>query len=249
MNKALIGNKEEEKFTQILNQKTTFWDKLPYNPTTTFAIHINTHKYGEINETKVPAKADIYFATGFVDNDFLQQNNFYLNESNVEQFNLKAIENSGLSIKLANSDYTILKISPSTFSKIFGSTLLGAGASIYCIKDFHKNTDVLKGWLINDNEFKDYFKTALGVENFELNDAAILSKIKTYCNKQIYKCVVEDKTISEFVFKGVGNFDEPYTAHWLIENDELIENYYIPFNVTTGSGRSKGIFTIVFKPK
>lgn len=47
---------------------------------------------------------------------------------------------------------------------------------------------------------------------------------------------------------GIGNFEEPYTAPWLIEDDSLKPNYEIPFNVTTGSGRSKGIFTIVLKP-
>jgi len=172
-----------------------------------------------------------------------------LNEDNADQFNLVPIEKSGLSIKLAYSEYTILKISPSTFSKVFGSTILGAGASIYCRKDFQKNIDVLNGWSVDENEFKTYFKNVLRIDNFELNNSIILSKIKTHCNNEIHSSVVESNLISDFVFKGVGNFDEPYTAHWLIENNKLIENYHIPFNVTTGSGRSKGIFTIVFKPK
>jgi hypothetical protein len=60
---------------------------------------------------------------------------------------------------------------------------------------------------------------------------------------------LESREISDLVFKGIGNFEEPFTAHWIIENDEVKENYYVPFSVTTGSGRSKGIFTVVLKPK
>jgi len=32
-------------------------------------------------------------------------------------------------------------------------------------------------------------------------------------------------------------------------NNTLKKNYFIPFNITTGSGRSKQIYTIVLKPK
>ena len=48
---------------------------------------------------------------------------------------------------------------------------------------------------------------------------------------------------------GIGNFDEPYTAKYLIENDKIKKNHYLPFTITTGSGRSKGKYTIVLKPK
>ena len=76
-----------------------------------------------------------------------------------------------------------------------------------------------------------------------------MSRIKSYSNKEIEKIIIQDKVVSDLIFKGIGNFEEPYTAHWIIENDELKENYYIPFTITTGSGRSKNIFTVVLKPK
>ena len=61
--------------------------------------------------------------------------------------------------------------------------------------------------------------------------------------------ILDNNLLSDFIFKGIGNFDEPYTATYLYEHGELKENYYIPFKITTGSGRSRGDYTIVLKPE
>lgn len=251
MNKAIIGNKEEVLYTRLLNKKTEFWNVLGYAKANTFAIHVNSKKYGKINDAKVSAKADIFFATGNVDSGYLFQNNYYLDENDCNKFGLQPIAKSGLSIKLSNSKYTITKISPSTFKKIFNDNILGAGASIYCKseKEFAKNPKVLLGWGIDKSAFISFFKQNLKVAHISLENKELLSKIKSYSNGQISRLILGDKTISDFIFKGIGNFEEPYTAHWIIENEILKPNYYIPFSITTGSGRSKGIYTIVLKPK
>ena len=248
MNKALEGNYEEIVITKKLNSKTIFWEKLPYDKNNTYAIHVITKKFGKINNEKIQPKADVFFASGKVDLDFLVKNEFYLNESDLEVLNLKPIPFSGLSIKLSNSHYTITKISPNTFLKIFKSNILGAGASIYSTQDFEKNIEILKGWGVMKNDFDNYFKNQLNIENINLFNKEILSQIKSYSNHEIEKIITNNIEISELIFKGIGNFDEPFTAHWILENNILKKNYYIPFKITTGSGRSKNIFTIVLKP-
>ena len=251
MNKAKEGNNQEILITKILNQKKRYWDNLPYDKDNTFAIHITSKKYGLINQEKIQPKADVYFAKGNVEIDFLVKNDFYLNESHLEMFSLTPIKSSGLSIKLPNSDYTIIKISPNTFKKIFKNNILGAGASIYCKnkEEFKKNESVIKGWLVELSDFENFFSQKLNINRVDLYDKEIMSRIKSYSNKEIEKIIIQDKVVSDLIFKGIGNFEEPYTAHWIIENDELKENYYIPFTITTGSGRSKNIFTVVLKPK
>ena len=251
MNKAIKGNQQEIVYTKTLNKKKEFWNSLPYDKSNTFAIHITTKKFGKINKGKINPKADVFFATGSIDLDYLKQNDFYLNEKDSETFNLLPIKNSGLSIKLPKSKYTITKISANMFFKIFGSNMLGAGSSIYCRKEteFIKNKLVLKGWGVNETEFKTYFSKELKEENFDLYNKNILERIKTFSNEKIKNKILKSKEKCELIFKGIGNFEEPYTAHWLIENDQLIQNYYIPFIITTGSSRSNGIFTIVLKPK
>jgi len=253
MNKAISGNFQEIIYTKEINKKIKFWDKLDYDINNTFAIHINSKKYGQLNEAKIQPKADIYFAIGNLPSQYLIDNEYYLNEDDVEKFDLKFIPFSGISVKLPGSNYTITKISPNTFRKIFKSNILGAGASIFCSKEkeFYKNRSVLEGWNVEDKEFINYFQNKLSIEivNIDLLSKHYLEKIKTHSNNGISELIKDSKKTSDLVFKGIGNFDEPYTAHWIIENDEFKHNYYIPFNITTGSGRSKGIFTIVLKPK
>ncbi|WP_417881659.1 hypothetical protein [Xanthomarina gelatinilytica] len=252
MNKAISGNEQEVVYTKQLNRKDKFWDKINHDKNTTYAIHVISKKYGKINEAKIQPKADIILAKGNIPLDYLSKNDFYLNEKDIKRFNLTLINESGISVKLPNSKYTITKISPNTFIKIYGSNLLGAGASIYCNKekDFSKNIEVLNGWSVQENDFYNYFNQKiknLSINN--LNDKEKLAQIKTFSNHQISKLTLNSKKISDLIFKGIGNFEEPYTAHYIIENDEIKENYYIPFSITTGSGRSKGTFTIVFKPQ
>jgi hypothetical protein len=251
MNKAIQGNNEEVTFTKLLNQKGNLWNSLGYNDSDYFAIHVISNKFGEINQGKIPPKADIFIGKGRVDDDYLKFQDYYLNENDVTKFGLESVSKSGISVKLAKSNYTIIKISPSTFQKIFGSNILGVGASIYSSKEFEKNPSVLLGWGITFEEFQTFFADLLKIDKSEINldNKNILGKIKTISNETIKKQVLESIEISDLVFKGIGNFEEPFTAHWIIENDEIKENYYVPFSVTTGSGRSKGIFTIVLKPK
>ncbi len=252
MNKAIKGNNEEIIYTKLLNKKEKFWDILNYNIDDTFAIHIISKKCGSLNEEKVYAKADIFFAKGNVPKDYLIEKDYYLNEIDCEHFNLKPISKSGLSVKLSNSKYTITKISSNTFFKIFNNNVLAAGSSIYCQKEveFVKNSDVLNGWNVNESEFIEYFSDNIKDEKvISLHNKKVLEKIKTYSNAKITQLIIESEKISDLIFKGIGNFDEPFTANWIIENDTLKPNYYIPFIITTGSGRSKGTYTIVLKPK
>jgi hypothetical protein len=56
--------------------------------------------------------------------------------------------------------------------------------------------------------------------------------------------------IRKAVFKGEGLFDEPFTAQFIFSGGELETNNTLPdFSITTGSGRHKGNYTLVVKPK
>jgi len=254
MNKAIEGLEQEKVYTKLLNQKTKFWDKLPFNKEETFAIHVTSPQYGDLNESKIPTKADIYFAIGNVSQEYLLANNFYLTESDVQDFNLESIPRSGVSVKLPDAEnLQIMKMAPNTFIKIFGSNVLGAGSSIYCKspKEFYKNKDVLNGWNVTEDEFLDYFKSKLSnnLDKINLLNKQSLKAVKTYSNNEISRIIDSSKKISDFIFMGIGNFKEPYTAYWIIKGDEIMPNYYIPYYITTGNGRSNGKFSIAVKAK
>lgn len=248
-NKAISGYNNEKDVVRQFNTDKSFIKKICSDEfEKTYAIHIISHKYGKINEKHVSCKADFYLAKGKVPLQELLDKNYYLNENDLELYSLEPITNSGVSVKLDKSKYTIFKMGSTTFAKLFNSNILAAGASIYCTKDFEKNESVLEGWKISKEDFKDYYSDIInGVENYLL-DKKILNQIKKKSNQEIKNVIESNTFLSEFIFKGIGNFEEPFTAHWLFENNELKKNYEIPFQITTGSGRSKGIFTIVLKP-
>ena len=133
------GTIEEKSFTVELNkkEKMDLWKKLNVENDldTIFAIHVTTKKFGKINNQKVFSKADVYLAKGNVPKNHLINKGFYLDEYDLENYSLKPIPFTGISVKRFDSlKYQIMKISPTTFKEVFNNTELAAGASIYCRK-------------------------------------------------------------------------------------------------------------------
>lgn len=258
-----MSRETEKKFTRMLNRdrKTSYWDKLEKNPSihqrsNIFAIHIVREKRSKILGKKVYPKADLALARGEVDEDYLEENNYYLNEEDKQVLGLEFVSGTGISVKKPGSDkYTITKMNPSTFSKVFGSRELGAGASVYCRRssDIKKNEKVIKGWGTSLDELVDYFSSVDNVEKLETSDKPeekrnVYRDIKSFANNRIEEMIMNDEDIYSFIFRGEGNFREPFTAPWLYQDEELKRNEFSDFKVTTGSGRSRGDFTIVIKP-
>ncbi|KZX12882.1 hypothetical protein [Methanobrevibacter curvatus] len=253
---TLEGEKEEIIFVKELNKKNQkFWDILKLDSNNHYGVHVKTKQYGKISEQKVLPKADAFIAKGELSPKFLRENDFYVNDKQINDLNLVPVKYSGISIKRPDSrNYQIQKFTPSTFRKIFGSYELGAGASLYSKKeaDFKKNIVVIEGWKTNLNNLLNFFWEKYNLDiskdnsDFCLNDA---KTIKNFSTKKIKELIENNIKISNFVFQGIGNFEEPYNAYFLYEKGELKTSCQIHFNVTTGSGRSKGDFTVVLKPK
>lgn len=261
MNKGTIeGTEEEILYVKAVNKKeeTAIWKLLSLDSNSCYAIHVIENKYGQINKSKVKPKADVFIAKGYVPKNYLEEKDYYLNELDILTFELIPIKSSGISVKRKDSlKYQIMKMNPSTFNKIFNSYNLGAGASIYCRNPIEliKNTSVLTGWHTDWNSFVQYFKNINNIayindSKIDINQRLdIAQEVKTFSNNSINNQIINDKMISDFIFQGIGNFEEPYTASWFYELGTLKKAGLIPFSVTTGSGRSNGDFTIVLKPK
>ena len=255
------GTEEEINFVITLNsdKKNILWGELNiFDSKDIYAVHIINHKYGRINNRMIKPKADVILCKGNINNNYIMKNNYYLNENDIEKLNINPIMHSGISVKRKDSlRYQILKMNPDTFKKIFGSYELGAGASIFCSRadELNKNNEVLTGWKTNWNKFKRFFQIINEIESLDNPDFSekerlnIAKNVKTYSNISIKEKITKIERISDFVFKGVGNLDEPYTVTWFYEKGKIKEAGFIPFEITTGSGRSRGDFTIVVKPK
>lgn len=264
------GNEEEIKLVIDFN-KNKYDDKYKilrnafdhYTYKNVYMVRVTTKQYSKLSDSIVMTRADAYL----IKSDFniienvLKDNDYYLDEDLLSNYIIpyEKIKYSGISVKLHDSSkYQILKLTPNSFNKIFGEYELGAGASIYCKNEIEliKNITVLAGWHTNLDNVIEKFKSNL--PNIELlrNDnlktetqLEIYKELKNFSNKQIKLNIDSNIAIQEKIFNGYTLYEEPYTATYLYKNNFLAELKYIPFSITTGSGRSKGQYTIVLKPK
>jgi len=255
------GREEEESLVIAMNSKKAhkFWKVLGIKNAEKYCvIHVSGKKWSTVRGMRVNPKSDCFLAEGCIPSYLIKEKGFYLDESDVAKFKLEKIKSSGISIKRKDSSkYTISKMNPSTFKKVFGNTELGAGSAIYCTKpsELAKNDAVVEGWLTDWPSFENFFKKIKGVGSLKDKETdpatrlVVAKKIKEHSNAKIKEMIESSEEISDFIFRGTNDFEQPYSANWFYENDEMKKAGPIPFVVTTGSGRSHGDFTIVVKPK
>lgn len=227
-----------------------------------YMVRVTTKQYSKLSNQVVMTRADTYLieSKDEVITQLLFDNDYYLDEDMLNKDDIKynPIEYSGISVKMSDSDkFQILKLTPDSFKTLFGNYELGAGASIYCLREeeIEKNQDVLEGWKTNKEDFINFFSEELPIVNDLNKDISIIEQmeifkaIKELSNKKIKKLVDDNKEMQEIIFNGYHIYDEPYSASHFYHGEIITKLSYIPFTVTTGSGRSKGTYTIVFKPK
>ncbi len=237
-------NKYNSKFLIITKEKDI--DNL-------YMVRVTTNQFSTLSNTTTKTRADCYLIYCYDNNihKILNANNFYLCEENLKNLKYKIIEHSGISIKLQDSEkYQILKTGPKTFNSLFGCYELGAGASLFCLKEEElvKNQDLLVGWNTSSDKMKNYFSFIPNIDEF-LTNKNVCQTIKSYCNNKITEMIDNSKELQQKIFNGYPIYKEPYSVWYIFSNNKLDELKYIPFTVTTGSGRSHGSYTIVLKPK
>lgn len=227
-----------------------------------YMVRVTTKQYSELSKQVVMTRADSYLIESKDEliKSLLFDNDFYLDESMLLDNNIKYnyIDKSGVSIKMSDSErFQILKLTPESFKTLFGEYELGAGASIYCLREeeIQKNDSVFSGWNTNKSNVINKYKSELP-ELVMLNDNLnvleqmnIYKKLKELSNKRIKEIIDNDKKIQEIIFNGYYIYKEPYSATYFYKGNKIEKLDYIPFTITTGSGRSHGDFTIVLKPK
>lgn len=257
----MLGISSEKDLVISLNKKENLglWEILGLSHKNHVAIHVNTKKKSNYHDQKILPKADVFIAYGVVEPDILSAKQYLLTEDDLEALDLHPIDNTGISVKKENSkSYTITKISPEPFKKVFGNFELGCGVSLFVNKEEEIKLNeslILNGWKTNMDEFISFFKDSIPdvcklKEDISISEKkSIYSKIKKESVNRLETLIENDIKIKEFVFNGIGAFEEPYTARYLYQDGILSDNCYIPYTITTGSGRNKGKFTVVIKPK
>lgn len=227
-----------------------------------YMVRVTTQQFSKLSNQVVMTRADTYLINS-VDpqiQELLIKNNYYLDENILKEYNIdyNFVEFSGISIKMSDStNFQILKLTPESFYSLFGEYDLGAGASIYCLREeeLTKNDLVFNGWKTSKNNIIKKYSTEIPdliKLNYDINTSEqlqIYKQLKDFSNKRIAEIINKNKHIQEIVFNGFHIYEEPYSASYFYHGQKIEKLDYIPFTITTGSGRSKGNFTIVLKPK
>lgn len=251
------GDKAEIKFVAEFNSnKVRYMDYLNRfsDYQNLWMVRVTTKQYSKLSERIVFTRSDCYLASIFSDiSEILEENDYLLSEDILDKkgISYQKIPYSGVSIKMTTSKkFQILKMTPNSFYKLFGTYELGAGASLFCMKnsELDKNPELILGWNSTIERMVDYFKQFTnGNKQFYLSHE-ICKNIKNYACTEIRRMIEENKELQEKVFNGINLYEEPYTAFYFYHGSKIDRLTTIPFNITTGSGRSHGNYTIVLKP-
>ena len=128
---------------------------------------------------------------------------------------------------------------------------MGAGASLFCKKqeELFKNKNLLEGWNTTFDELQKIVPKISFTENTLSTSLDICKKIKNTSVICIREKIESSDKIKKLIFNGIGVYEEPYTAFFLMQENKIQQLIYIEYEITTGSGRSKGIYSIVLKPR
>lgn len=255
--KLFNTEKESNRFKEYIDQFDS------YNINDIYMVRVTTKQYSKLSNQNVMTRADTFLieSSDLKMNKVLSENNYYLDEDILKNHSISytPINYSGISVKMSDSSrFQILKLTPDSFYKLFKEYELGAAASIYCQKEeeLSKNDMVCAGWHTSKQEIINKYCKELPSLNCLLNkdlskfdEIIIYKELKWFSNNRIAEIIDNDKYLQEIIFNGYHIYEEPYSAGYFYKGDTIKKLNYIPFWVTTGSGRSKGNFTIVLKPK
>lgn len=214
-----------------------------------YAVRVSNMVYSQLSERMVLPKADIYLVRGMINHQILLDNNYWLDEESIEGLNLIPIMNSGISCKRPNSsNYTYAKFTIKSFVSLFESALLGVGVSLFVTeKEIELNQNVINAWGVTEKDLLDCYSNVINEIN-KVSNVETAKAIKKEAIKRITDIIKHDSIIANAIFFGKGLFEEPYTANFLYARGNIGATYIPEFSITTGSGRHRGIYTVVIKP-
>lgn len=253
------GDWEEYELVSKLNRDKRIHNKLwevlcnkldIHNLEHVYAVRVSNMVYSKLSERMVLPKADVYLVRGVINHQTLLDHNYWLDEESIDGLNISAIPYSGISCKRPNSkSYTYAKFTIKSFVSLFREALLGVGISLFVSeKDIELNQQVLLAWEVLEEDVIDYYSNVInGIK--KVTDMETAKNIKKEAIKRITDIIKRNTDVSNAIFYGKGLFEEPYTANFLYVNGAITETYVPEFSITTGSGRHKGIYTVVIKQR
>lgn len=265
-NGTFEGDIEEFNFSKMMNKnkKHSFWkflsSKLNFTSTENYyVIKVVGKKYSKNSEKKVMCKTDNYIikTTSPISKQLLLQNDYQLTEDNLSEIkNYTIIKESGISVKQKDSkNYTITKMTLSNFRSAFinyneNIDYFINSLVLYCNKkQVDKNIQIASDLKFEESDFINFFNTKYNLSITNLLDYESLSKLNLLVKKELQNIIDSNISLKESIFTGKHWFESPYYVNFIYSHGTLSDETFIPYNIDNGSGRSKGNYTIIIKPK
>lgn len=258
------GEREEFNISKIMNKnkKHKFWNiiadvcNIGVNKENYYIIKVEGNKVSKLSWKKVKCKSDAFIIKANIDKDYLLQCEYQITENALEDIEeYEVIQNSGISVKRADSQkYTIVKLTINTFKKAFEKYIQDIDLIIVALLLYSEknkvllNRKILEDLKLDENDVILYYTKKYGIIGNSVLDTVYISEISKKA-KVIVKETIESNTeLKASLFTGKGWFDDPYSIDFIFKNGELTSEVYTDYNISNGSGRSTGKYTIILKP-
>lgn len=254
------GDTQEFDFSRLLNKnkKSKMWSELlgdGIDSEDAYIIKVTKRVESKLSNKKVFPKSDAYIVIADIKREDLLAKEYVLTESDLRDYSYQVVFGSGISIKIKESNkYSIQKFTCNSFMKAFNKLekplLVFLGALLFSKpSEIAKNNKIFSDLGVDQDQFLEYFHRILDDRNLDLRSKTSLDKIRGKSQDIIKTAIEENEELHRAIFTGEGWFDSPYFANYKYIGGVLEKNLCGDFLVTTGSGRSKGKYSIEIKPK
>lgn len=256
---TFLGNVEEYSLSRILNSNKTnpMWKILLPNESDFsryFVIKVSSKQYSELSEKYVFPKSDAYIVKANFPNSFLLSKEYNIEEDDIKNFEYEVVNDSGISIKMKDSNsYTIQKLTKASFLKTFSILddvkFIMTSLLIYSnSNEIYKNSKIINDFGYTEDEFLSMCREKIGIDFSEENQTNFWNTVRQYGQKVIKAAIKENTDIWQKIFTGKGWFKDPYYSCFIYKSGKLQKCILADFSITTGSGRSKGDYSIEIRP-
>ncbi len=254
------GDQEEFNISRVMNKnkKSSFWDVVGYKNRNDnlYTIKVTSNAYSKLAGKKVKAKTDAYIVSANLDAKFLLEREYIVTEDDIRDMSYKVIPGTGISVKKKNSDkFTYEKLSYNSFVNLFEKYLsdvrmIFCGLTLYQEdKNISLNEKIVKDLGYSVEEIVYHIKSHTGIKEPVLFRKEDVKAFRVYCEEKLRDVIDSNSDVKTMIFTGKGCFADPYYINYIYINSVLSKEV-IPskYQISNGSGRSKGRYTIIFKP-
>ncbi|QKE76209.1 hypothetical protein HPK19_25710 (plasmid) [Arthrobacter citreus] len=220
-----------------------------------YVVRVSSKVMSSLSKKKVLPKSDAYIIRADLSKSFLLSKEYKLSEDDLVGIIYKKVGRSGISVKRADSKkYTIVKLTVASFEKCFEIEpeikKIIAGLLLYSKeKDMYKNLEILNKIGISELELINYTNRFIVDKVISCNDPKNVDIIRSTMQERTRTLIEKNLEIKKALFMGEGWYEEPYCINYIFKDGKLSNDVFSEYIITTGSGRSKGNYTIALKPK